>query len=268
MIMRKNFFTLLAVSIVLAVTILSHYLSWLKPVENFLRYLVNPASRAMYVLSVKINNTDEEFATPDEMLQAYKKIKEDWLKNKIAEVEFETLRQDNENLRQQLNFLKTKNFNSIGVEVIGKNIDPTESTLIVNRGFKDGIREGSPVIIGDGILIGKIAKVEEKISVVRLLDDNQSKIAATVVNYEKSIGLVEGGYGISVQMNFIPQSESINMGDIVVTSGLEEKMPRGLLIGAVQAVEKEAHQPFQKAVIKPFAGFDKVTLVSVLINAE
>jgi len=222
----------------------------------------------MYALSVKINNTEEEFTTSEDLLEAYKKIKDEWLKNKINEVELETLRQDNENLRQELNFIKTKNYDSIGIEVIGKNIDPTESTLIINRGSKDGVREGSPVVVGNGILVGKIAKVEEKISVVRLLDDNQSKVAATVINYEKSVGLIEGGYGISVQMNFIPQSESIGVGDIVVTSGLEEKMPRGLLVGAVQAVEKEAHQPFQKAVIKPFAKFDKVTIASVLINVE
>ncbi|OGH72224.1 MAG: rod shape-determining protein MreC [Candidatus Magasanikbacteria bacterium RIFCSPLOWO2_01_FULL_43_20b] len=266
--MRKKFFTLLAISIVLAITILTHYLGWLKPVESFFRYIVNPGSKAMYALSVKINNTEEEFTTSEDLLEAYKKIKDEWLKNKINEVELETLRQDNENLRQELNFIKTKNYDSIGIEVIGKNIDPTESTLIINRGSKDGVREGSPVVVGNGILVGKIAKVEEKISVVRLLDDNQSKVAATVINYEKSVGLIEGGYGISVQMNFIPQSESIGVGDIVVTSGLEEKMPRGLLVGAVQAVEKEAHQPFQKAVIKPFAKFDKVTIASVLINVE
>ena len=266
--MRKKFLTLFAVSIVVAMTILSHYFGWLKPVESFFRYLINPGSKAMYALSIKINDTEEEFATSEELLEAYKKIKNEWLKNKINEVELETLRQDSENLRQELNFIKTKNYDSIGIEVIGKNIDPTESTLIINRGAKDRVEEGSPVIIGDGILVGKIAKVEEKISVVRLLDDNQSKVAATVINYEKSLGLVEGGYGISVQMNFIPQSESIMVGDIVVTSGLEEKMPRGLLIGTVQAVEKEAHQPFQKAVIKPFAGFDRVTIASVLMNTE
>lgn len=219
-------------------------------------------------MSVKIDGADEKFSTPDELLSAYQKIKSEWLENKIDEVELQTLRQDNENLRQQLNFLKTKNYNSIGAEVIGKNIDPTESTLIINRGAVDGIEDGSPVIIGDGILVGKVAKAEKKTAVVRLLDDNQSKVASTVVNYEKSIGIVEGGYGISVQMNFIPQNESVSVGDIVVTSGLEEKMPRGLLIGTVQAVEKEAHQPFQRAVIKPFAGFDKITIASILIHAK
>lgn len=266
--MGKKFVTFLAVSAVIGLTILFHYFGWLKPVESFFRYIVNPGSKAMYALSVKINNEDENFKTPEDLLSAYEKMKNEWLKNKINEVELQTLRQDNENLRQQLNFLKTKNYDSIGAEIIGKNIDPTESTLIINRGSKDGVEEGGPVVVGDGILVGKIAKVEDSTAVVRLLDDNQSRVAATVVNYEKSIGLIEGGYGISVQMNLIPQNESVSVGDMIVTSGLEEKMPRGLLIGVIQAVEKEAHQPFQKAVIKPFMSFDKVTMASVLIHSE
>ena len=266
--MGEKFITFFAVSTVVGLTILFHYFGWLKPVESFFRYIVNPGSKAMYALSVKINNEDEKFETPEDLLSAYEKMKNEWLKNKINEIELQTLRQDNENLRQQLNFLKTKNYDSIGVEIIGKNIDPTESTLIINRGSKDGVEEGEPIIVGDGILVGKIAKVEDSTAVVRLLDDNQRRVAATVVNYEKSIGLIEGGYGISVQMNLIPQNESVSVGDMVVTSGLEEKMPRGLLIGVIQAVEKEAHQPFQKAVIKPFVSFDKVTMASVLIHAE
>lgn len=260
--------TLLAVTLIVLLTIISHYLGWLKPLESFFRYLINPGSKAMYALSIKINNEAQEFATPDELLAAYQKIKSEWLKNKINEVELETLRQENENLRQQLNFLKPKNYNSIGVEVIGRNIDPTESTIIVNRGGKDGIKINYPVVVGEGILIGKVVRAEEQFSVIRLLDDNQSKVAATVVNYDKSLGLVEGGYGISVQMNFIPQNETINIGAVIVTSGLEEVVPRGLLIGTVEAVEKEAYQPFQKSVIKPFANLDKITLASVLISEE
>ncbi|MBI5222170.1 MAG: rod shape-determining protein MreC [Candidatus Magasanikbacteria bacterium] len=267
--MRNNKIkTLMAVALVIGIAIFLHYINWLKPVEDWFRYFINPSSKAMYALSVKINGAEEKFATPEELLSAYQKLKADWLANKINEVELTTLRQDDDNLRRQLNFIKAQNYNSVGVEVIGKNIDPTESTIIVNRGAKDEIKVGNPAISDKGILIGKVARVEDKFSVIRLLDDNQSRVAATVANHDRSLGLIEGGYGISVLMNFIPQNEVVNVGDVAITSGLEEGMPRGLLIGTVEAVEKEAHQPFQTAVIKPFVSFNKITLASVLISAE
>lgn len=254
--------------LIIITTGLLHYVRWLKPVEDMFRYFINPSSKAMYALSVKINGEEEKFATPEALLSAYQQLKSDWLANKIDETEVATLRQDNDNLRRQLNFIKAQDYISVGVEVIGKNIDPTESTIIVNRGAKDGIEIGCPTVSDKGILIGKVARVEDNFSIIRLLDDNQSRVAATVANHDRSLGMVEGGYGISVLMNFIPQNEVVNVGDAAVTSGLEEGMPRGLLIGTVEAVEKEAHQPFQTAVIKPFVSFNKITLASVLIGAE
>ncbi len=148
--------------------------------------------------------------------------------------------------------------------MIARDIQPLGSTLIIDRGTNDGVEVGNAVIISNGILIGKVAEAEAESSMVRLLNDNQSKIAATVLTHDKSIGVIEGGYGISVRMNFIPQQEDVRVGDLVVTSGLEKGMPRGLLIGNVAAVEKEPYQPFQTAVLHPEARLSNISLVSVL----
>jgi rod shape-determining protein MreC len=65
-------------------------------------------------------------------------------------------------------------------------------------------------------------------------------------------------------MNYIPQNEIIKVGDMVITSGLEENVPSGLLIGVIEAVEKEAYQPFQKAVITPSVDLTKIKQVLVI----
>ena len=56
------------------------------------------------------------------------------------------------------------------------------------------------------------------------------------------------------------------MNDSVVTSGLESGIPRGLLIGKVEAVEKEAYQPFQKAVLTSLINLEKISLVSIIVE--
>ena len=114
--------------------------------------------------------------------------------------------------------------------------------------------------------MGKITKVEKQLAVVRLISDNQIKVAATVLNNERSLGVVEGGYGLSVRMSFIPRNEVVQVGDQIITSGLELNIPRGLLIGSVAAVENEPYQPFQQAVLTPAADLAKLTLVSVLLT--
>jgi len=165
-------------------------------------------------------------------------------KLKIDKAKLTLLEEENKQLREQLNFFEDKQIRYTGAQVIGRDFEPFSSSIILNKGRRDGIVEGNPVIASGGVLVGKIIKSEDSTSVVRLINDNQSRIAGTLTNKDTSIGLIEGGYGISVHMNLIPQNETINIGDTVITSGLEEGVPRGLLIGTVEAVEKEPYQPF------------------------
>lgn len=262
--MRSRLKTFLSISFIILIVIVFHYLSWLKPIEYFLRVLVKPSTQAIYSLSLKVNDGEEKFNSCDDLQKAYKTTKEELLQSQVDNAQLKLLTAENTELRKQLNFVETKAFKTIGADVIGKNIDPLGNTLIINRGGNDGIEINNPVIVSNGLLIGKIVKIENDISIVRLINDNQSKIAATVINNDHSLGLIEGGYGISVKLNYVPQNETINNGDIIVTSGLEEKMPAGLLIGTIEAIEKEAYQPFQRAILTPFANLEKILKISVI----
>ena len=247
---RKTFFSIL---ILIILVIVSHFFGLLNPFENFLRALVSPGSNLMYGLSVKISGQED-------------KCLDESLKNKIIETALHIAEEENKELRAQMQFLQKQKILTIGADVTGKNIDTLGNTLIINRGSRDKIKENDPVIIHDGILIGKIARVEEKISIIRLINDNQSKFAAAIMNKDRTLGLIEGGYVISVQMSYIPQNETINIGETIITSGLENGVPRGLLIGTVETVEKEAYQPFQSAAVAPIYNLDKLSSVSILLR--
>jgi len=256
----------LSIIVIISLFIIFHYIDWLVPIENFFRDLINPASKVMYTISVKIGEENQEFISLEDLTAAYNQAQTDLLNNHVDMIKLQFLEKENALLREQLNFLQKNSLQIVGADVIGKNIDPLGNTIILNRGSEAGIRLNNPVIVGNGVLVGKVVKVEKNVVIARLINDNQSKVAATVMNADKSLGLVEGGYGISVRMNFIPQNEIIQVGDTIVTSGLEAGIPAGLLIGTVEAVEKEAYQPFQKAILNPFSNLNKINLVSVIIN--
>lgn len=188
------------------------------------------------------------------------------LASTTAAVRLAQLEEENTELRRQMNFFATSTYRHVGADVIGRSLQPVGTSLFINRGARDGIAERNPVVAAHGVLVGTIARVDERTSLVRLLTDDQSKVAATLVNKDKSLGLIEGGYDISVRMNFIPQNEAVRVGDHVVTSGLEDNMPRGLLIGDVAAVVKEAYQPFQYAIVNPAVSLTHLTEVSVIIE--
>src|SRR3989338_9132297 len=253
--------TILSIVTVIIATIVFHYFGWLAPIENFIRSVMNPASRAVYSLSIAAEGATEEFASVDELKAAYRALKDEQLRTKIDAIQQELLAAENKELRRQLNFFSDRTYEHVGAHVIGKNIDPLGSTIVIDRGARDRVQRGNPVVVSGGALVGIVASVEDDMAVVRLIADNQSKIAATAFNRDHSIGLVEGGFGLSVQMNFIPQNEEVNIGDSIITSGLTKEIPRGLFIGTVAAVEREAYQPFQRAILSPAASEHSLTLV-------
>lgn len=229
-----------------------HYLGTLNFVENKLRNIV--------VLALKPVTTKLQ-KNPDQINCAITSsspiIDEMSVKNK-------TLEQENLELRDQLSFKKKNTTNLITAEIVAKSLDTADQVIILNRGASDGVKMDQPVIYGNGILIGKIIKTEDSISFARVLSDNQSKIAATILNNDHSLGVIEGGYGLSIKMSFIPRNENIITGDQVITSGLELGMPRGLIVGKVAAIENESYQPFQQAIITPAVDYEKINFVGIL----
>lgn len=261
---RSRLSVFISIFLLILVFIVLHYTKVLGSTEYILRRFFSPISQKIFSVGSYLKEKKEFFN--HDVLSENEVLKEKLLECQKDTALVKMLRDENSELRDQLSFFQSKDFVHVGAEVIGRNIQPLGSTLVINRGKRDGIAQGNAVIISNGILIGKVIQAEEESSLVRLLNDNQSKVAATILNREKSIGIVEGGYGISVRMNFIPQQEDIHVGDLVITSGLETGMPRGLLIGNIAAIEKEAYEPFQKTVLNPSASLSSLTFVSVILR--
>ncbi len=259
-------YTILAISLVLFITFLLHIFGLLSSVENFFRSLIVPTSQSVYQASLVIGDNKEEFSSIKELEETYKDLKEKYIEAQVDAVEFEKLKDDNQSLKEQLSFFSTtSSYHSIGGEVIGKNIDPLGSTLILRVLPESGVEIGDPAVVNEGVLIGTVSRIDYDLVTIRLIDDNLSKIAATISTNEYTNGVIEGGYGLSIRMNFVPQNETIDIGDLVVTSGMELNIPYGLLIGTVEAVEKEPYQPFQSAIITPARPLNNIRQVSIIL---
>lgn len=259
--MNRKRITAMLVAGSVAVVVVLHYLGFLTGPEIGLRNVIDQTSHLLYRWAIpNVQNSQNNSNTDPAINQVG-----DQCAPESATIK--ELQDENDSLRDQIGFLKLVP-QHVGADVIGRNIDPIGTTVVINRGSRDGIAVGNPVIVSRGFIIGKVARVDPTSAVVRLLSDNESKIAATIMNREKSIGLVEGGFGITVRLNFIPQNEIVRPGDVVVTSGLEPNIPRGLSLGTVEIVEKNPQEPFQQAILKPLADLHSLTVVSVLITTS
>lgn len=241
-----------------------HYTGILRPLEQGIVRVITPSLRTISRAGTLFANARSYFVNIRSLSARVTTLEEELATAQLEIAKRTLLDEENAALREQLAFTKRSTSTPIISYIVGKSIDNTANTVIIDRGAADGVVEYAPVIVGDGMLVGKIAKVNPHTAVVRLLNDPRSRVAATVLNKDKSIGLVEGGFGISVILTTVLQTETLSAGDMVVTSGLEELVPRGLLIGTIASVEKENHRPFQEATITPAAPLSRLTIVGVL----
>lgn len=242
--------------------IAAHSLGALAPLERATSRLLSPTQGAFFRLGSALRSVFSGFYGSAGEVQA---LKEERAKLYSEIVKLNELEAEVRELRGLLNFKKRTEVKTAVANVIGERTITSARTLLIDKGAEDGIARDYPVVNQDGILVGKVFEVKERSSLVLMLLDRRSRVAATIQNKDGTIGVVEGGYGLSSSMKFIPQNEIVEVGNMVITSGLEETVPRGLLIGTVESVVKEVREPFQEATIKPMVEFEKLITVAVIL---
>ena len=203
--------------------------------------------------------------TPASVRNENATLKEQLVDLAFDRVEMETLRQENEDLKAQLGFVERQSFQHVTGRIILRSGNPVQATFIIDRGSDDGVILGAPITVEDGVLVGKVIDVGRVTSVVLSLTDPRSHIASSILTSSRTLGIVEGTGGSLLTLRFIPQDEAVAINDLVVTSGLEENIPPGLIIGVVNRVTSDRSAPFQEASVEPITEDSGSSIVSVLV---
>lgn len=184
----------------------------------------------------------------------------------IESAQIDMYKNENEVLRKHLNFLEISHDNFIIANVIGKRYELGSEWFLLNKGIRDGLKKGFAIVDENGILIGTIAKTENIISYMKPIFDRHSSIAVDILSEDSEdiSGIISGEYGLSIKMKYIPIDKQINIGDTIITSGLDKNVRRGIIIGEIAEVDKNPNAIFQNAIIRPFFNPNFRT-VSILI---
>lgn len=174
---------------------------------------------------------------------------------------------ENEILRRQLDF--SDNLCSSGIcldwmmaRVLARSPNNFEKYVIIDVGSKDGVKENQAVVFSGGIILGKITQVYESTSKLTLLTSSESSINA-ITQSSRSNGVVKGRFSIGARLEMINQNEELKEGELIITSGLEEGIPKGLLIGKASRIEESANKIFKESNVDLFVDFNKIEEVFI-----
>jgi len=157
------------------------------------------------------------------------------------------LKKENEFLRKGLNLELDKEFDLKLADIVAKDI--TRDMFIINKGRRDMIDLGMPVIDAQKSLVGKVSNVYENYSEVTLIT---SKNFTFDVRIGDGIdGLVKGQGEYHAELSLIPRDKEIKSKDPVYTSAMGGIFPAGLLVGTVNKISRNDVETFQSAVLSP-----------------
>ncbi|MFH1427657.1 MAG: rod shape-determining protein MreC [Patescibacteria group bacterium] len=246
--------------------IILYYAGVLSMLENLLITIIKPTQQVVLEGGTKIQVFYDQTTDRRDLYTINKQLEAENNELLIENASLKILEDENKTLRNQLEFYSQYDYNKVLAYVVSREEGLESSRVItINKGREDGVKEGHAILASNGLMIGKIFKVNDKISFGRLLADKQSQIAVAVAGRENAHGLLYGELGLTALMNFIPQEESIKINDLIITSGLEATIPKGLLLGKVQKIQQKNSDLFQTAVIEPLVNVNSLNIVSVLL---
>jgi len=171
--------------------------------------------------------------------------------------------QENIRLKNALSFKQKSQFKVILARVIARPADNWSTGLIIDKGSSSGIVKGMAVITYSG-LAGRVAEVTSWTSKIMLLCDPNLGVSS-LVQRSRQEGLVCGTLGNNLIMKYLPEDADIKLQDEVVTSGLTDAYPKGLLIGTVVDISKEFSGLSCYAIIKPAVNLSNIEEVLVVV---
>jgi len=252
-----------AAIIIIAFFVVLNLKGFLNPFKNFFYSLSSPIQKSFWEAGGEFSDFLAgilEIKTFNNEIQNLQ-IKNQKLISQL--VSLKELKKENETLRQALNMGLEKEFQIQLAYLISK--DTSQDSVLIDKGSKDGIKKGSPVITGEKIIVGRVGEVYEDFSEIILITNRKSSFDVQVLDKE-IYGVAKGGGSLKIDLELIPKEKEILPGEIVVSTVLGHIFPKGLLVGEIKEVKKSDLAPFQTAEIKP--AFNLEALESLFIISD
>jgi rod shape-determining protein MreC len=169
---------------------------------------------------------------------------------------------ENQALRAELGFVKNTSQPLAACTVLSGNPFGQTDVLVLNCGNRDGINEGQAVI-SQGYLVGKINWVGPDSSTALLITDSNFSTDARI-SQTNATALVKGSFGSGLILDQVQQTSDLQKGWLVVTAGINAKIPKNILIGQVSDILSSDNDLFKTAALLSPIDFDNLQFVFVV----
>ena len=211
--------------------------------------LVQPLAKAGAQLALARDNASDALtdATASDATLSELQEENENLRRQLADAE--EYKQEAERLEQLLNISEKYSVTGTVACVIGRTSEAYDQAVTLDVGSSDGVVVGQSVMGPNGV-VGQIISVSESSSTVRLLTDPQSGVAV-LLQATREEGVCVGSLEGLLYLEDVSADANVQVGDVVVTSGLGGSYTRGLIVGSVVRIDQRQGESTRRIVVSP-----------------
>ena len=256
---RLAFFGLISIALLFVDT---RY-RYLEDIRMMAATVLYPLQRAAQLPGEALAGVGGYFTSLRSLAEDNARLKRQSAEHAAAAQAFASTQQENARLRALLDARTHYASAARAVEVLYTGRDPFAQKLFVDKGADADIRPGEAVIDADGV-VGQVTRVYPNMAEVTLVTDKDHAVPVKVERSGVRSVLYGAGAGRAPELRFMAPSADIQVGDVLVTSGLDGTYPPGLAVARVTTLERETGQIFARIACAPIAGVDRSLHLLVL----
>ncbi|CAH1536911.1 rod shape-determining protein MreC [Vibrio rotiferianus] len=250
---RLFFAVIVSASLMLADSRLDTFSS----VRYLLNSMVAPIQYAANLPRTMFDGAFERMNTRQTLLENSRSLKREVLRLKSELILLDQYKEENQRLRKLLGSSFVRDEKKVVTEVMAVDTSPYRHQVVIDKGKIDGVYVGQPVINEKGI-VGQVTFVAAHNARVLLLTDAKNAIPVQVIRNDIRVIASGNGEIDEIQLEHIPTSTDIQVGDLLVTSGLGGIYPEGYPVANVTVVDHDTRQEFASIKAEPVVEFDRL----------
>ena len=236
--------------------VFTHVRVYLSSLVSPLQYIANAPGTLLDTMSTQVQ-------TRSSLIEQTKQQEQQLLTLRSRLLKLDQLEHENQRLRELLGSPVHKESRKMVAELLSVDSDPFSHQVLINKGALDGVYNGQAVINDQGV-IGQVLHVGSTTSRVLLITDSSHGIPVRVLRNDLRAIASGSGELDKLELRNLPRNTDVQVGDLLVTSGLGGRFPEGYPVATVTRSDYVEGKPFAQVEAKPLVALDRLRYLLLL----
>ncbi|MCW8855682.1 MAG: rod shape-determining protein MreC [Gammaproteobacteria bacterium] len=219
-------------------------------------YFIHPLRYVINIPVDFIHWSSNSFSFHQELLDENQELKDQRLRAQVSLQKLSILEKENERLRKMLSAQPKVGERVLIAELLSIDMDPYKQQVVLNKGQQHSVYLGQPVIDAWGVM-GQVVHRGDFSSTAMLITDPSHAIPVQVNRNGLRSTVFGNGQTDRLELRYIPHNADIEIGDLIITSGLGGRFPPNYPVGRITEIERPAGETFANVIAQPVAHIDR-----------